>query len=60
MSTNSEYMDYSEEEEMVERVGERWRGLVQAVLRIRRERAGRAPRNLEQRTQSGQDQCYRR
>ena len=39
----------AEEEEMVRRVGGRGRGLVQAVLRIRRERAGRAPQNLEQR-----------
>ena len=35
---------------MVERVGGRGRGLVQRVLRIRRERAGRAPQNLQQRT----------
>ena len=34
------------EEEMVRRVGGRGRGLVQAVLRLRRERAGRAPQNL--------------
>ena len=49
MSTNREYVDDSEEEEVVERVGGRGRGLVQAVLRIRRERAVRAPQNLEQR-----------
>ena len=41
-------MNDSEEEEMVRRVGGRGRGLVQAVLRIRRERAGRAPQNLDQ------------
>ena len=43
-----------EEEEMVRRVGGRGRGLVQAVLRLRKERAGRAPQNLNlgQRTQS--------
>ena len=51
MSTNREMQNwYEQEEEMVERVGGRGRGLVQAVLRIRRERAGRAPQNLEQRT----------
>ena len=35
-----------EEEEMARRVGGRGRGLVQAVLRLRRERAGRTPQNL--------------
>ena len=35
-----------EEEEMVRRVGGRGRGLVQAVLQLRRERAGRALQNL--------------
>ena len=50
MSTSREESFYREEEEMVERVGGRGRGLVQAVLRLKRERAGRAPQNLEQRT----------
>ena len=58
MSTNRVYVNDSEEEEMVRRVGGRGRGLVQAVLRIRRERAGRTPQNLEQESQ--QDQCCRR
>ena len=50
MSASTEYVNESEEgEEMVRRVGGRGRGLVQAVLRIRRERAGRALQNLEQR-----------
>ena len=49
MSSNREYVDDSKEAEMVRRVGGRGRGLVQAVLRIRRKRAGRAPQNLEQR-----------
>ena len=35
-----------EEEELVRRVGGRGRDLVQAVLRVRRERAGRTPPNL--------------
>ena len=63
MSSNGEMESfYKEEEEMVERVGGRGRGLVQAVLRMRRERAGRAPQNLEQRTPQtiGQDHSYRR
>ena len=48
-TTEREYMDSSEEEEqMVARVG--GRGLVQALLRVRRERAGRVPQNW-QRTQ---------
>ena len=49
MSTcHSIYSDTNEEEEqMVARVGGRGRSLVQAVLRVRRERAGRAPQNLE-------------
>ena len=49
MSINTEYVNDSKEEEMVRRVGGRGRGLVHAVLRIRRERAGRALQNLEQR-----------
>ena len=49
MSANREYVNESEEEEeMVRRIGGRGRGLVQAVMRLRRERAGRAPQNLEQ------------
>ena len=45
------YRDSSkDEEQMVARVGGRGRGLVQAVLRVRWERAGRAPQNW-QRTQ---------
>ena len=40
-TTEREYMDSSkEEEQMVARVGGRGRGLVQALLRVRRERAG--------------------
>ena len=51
MSTSREYINESEEEEeMVRGVGGRGRGLVQVILRIRRERAGRAPQNLGQRT----------
>ena len=51
MSTNRCMENWFEEkEEMVRRVGGRGRGLVQAVLRMRRERAGRAPQNLGQRT----------
>ena len=48
MSTRNS-MDYSEEEEqMVARVGGRGRSLVQALIRVRRERAGRAPQNLQE------------
>ena len=48
MSTR-EMTSFSEEEEhLVERI--RGRGLVQAVLQVGRERAGRAPQNLQQRT----------
>ena len=37
-------MDYNkEEEQMVARVGGRGRSLVQTLIRVRRERAGRAP-----------------
>ena len=44
----SEYVNVREEEEqMVARVGGRGRGLVQAVLRIREERAGRIPQNYQ-------------
>ena len=50
MSVNREMQNWYEEKEMVERVGGRRRGLVQAVLRIRRERTGRASQNLEQKT----------
>ena len=35
-----------EEEEMVRRAGGRGGGLVQVVLKLRRERAGRTPQNL--------------
>ena len=48
MSTSREESFYREEEEMVRRVEGRGRGLVQAVLRLRRERAGRDPQNLGQ------------
>ena len=52
---------YEEEEQMVARVGGRGRGLIQAVLRIRRDQTGRAPQNLQQRPQAiGQDQSHRR
>ena len=48
MSAAREMASFCEEEEqMVERVGGRGRGLVQALLRIRRERAWRAPQNLQ-------------
>ena len=48
MSTNRESVRESEEEEeMVGRVGGRGRSLVQTLIRIRRERAGRAPQNLQ-------------
>ena len=49
MSTRECTSESEEEEEMVRRAGGRGRSLVQAVLRIRRERGGRAPQNLEQR-----------
>ena len=52
MSANRVYVSDTKEEEMVRRVGGRGRGLVQAVLRIRRETAGRAPQNLEPRTRA--------
>ena len=43
-----EYINASkEEEQMVVRVGGKGRGLVQAVLRVRGERAGRAPQNWQ-------------
>ena len=49
MSATREYMDYSEEEEqMVARVGGKGRHLVQALMRVRRERAGRAPQNSQE------------
>ena len=42
-----DYIDASkEEEQMVVRVGGRGRSVVQALLRVRRERAGRAPQHL--------------
>ena len=48
ISANREYVNESdEEEEMVRRVGGRERSLVQALIRIRRERSGRAPQNLQ-------------
>ena len=44
-----EYIDSSEEEEqMVVRVGGRGRSLGQALMRVRRKRAGRAPQNLQE------------
>ena len=43
MFANRQYVSESEEEEeMVRRVGGKGRSLVQALIRIRRERAGRA------------------
>ena len=49
MSTTRESQTEREEEEgMVRRVGGRGRSLVQAVMRLRRGRAGRAPQNLDQ------------
>ena len=49
MSTNRESQtEREEEEEMVRRVGGRGRSFVQAVMRLRRGRAGRAPQNLDQ------------
>ena len=56
MSINRD-MEYwvEEEEEMVRRLGGRGRGLVQALLRVRRERAGRTPQNC----QIGQDNRMR-
>ena len=47
LSANRENVNDSEEEEMVRRVGGRGRSLVQALIRVRRERAGRAPQNLQ-------------
>ena len=44
----SEYVNMSkEEEQMAARVGGRGRGLVQALLRVRRERARRTPQNCQ-------------
>ena len=44
MSANRDMEDwFEEEEEMVRREGGRGRRLVQAVFRMRRERAGRTP-----------------
>ena len=62
MSTDSEcHRESEEEEEMVRRVGGRGRSLVQALIRIRRERAGRAPQNLQvtrdNRTRTKQEVC---
>ena len=48
MSTREQAGDHDgrqEEEELVRRVGGRGRSLIQAVLRVRRERAGRTPSN---------------
>ena len=52
MSARKCISESEEEEEMVRRVGGRGRGVVQAVLKMRRERAGRASQNfnLGQRT----------
>ena len=46
MSASEQANDHDgreEEEELVRRVGGRGRSLIQAVLRVRRERAGRTP-----------------
>ena len=48
MSTRECISGSEEEEEMVRRVGGRGRSLVQAVLGIRREGAGRTPQNLQE------------
>ena len=49
MSANREsQIERDEEEEMVRRVGGRGRSVIQAVIRLRRGRAGRAPQNLDQ------------
>ena len=48
MSASEQANDHDgreEEEELVRRVGGRGRSLIQAVLRMRRERAGRTPPN---------------
>ena len=45
MSTGEMASFNEEEEQIVERIG--GRGLVQVLLRVRRERAGRAPQNLQ-------------
>ena len=47
MSTRNNMDDNKEEEQMVARVEGRGRSLVQALIRVRRERAGRAPQNLQ-------------
>ena len=47
MSTGEMTSCSEEEEQMVERIRGRGRGLVQALLRVRRQRAGRAPQNLQ-------------
>ena len=41
-------IERDEEEEMVRTVGGRGRSLIQAVIRLRRGRTGRAPQNLDQ------------
>ena len=46
LTENEQISGREEEEELVRRVGGRGRSLVQAVLRVRRERAGRTPPNL--------------
>ena len=50
MSARDSIDSSKDEEQMVTRVGGRGRSVVQALLKVRRERAGRAPQNL-QRTQ---------
>ena len=47
MSTRDNMNCNKEEEQMVARVGGRGRGLVLALIRVRRERAGRASQNLQ-------------
>ena len=47
MSTRNNMDEKEEEEQMEERAGGRGRSLVQALIRVRRERAGRAPQNFE-------------
>ena len=47
MSTNRENVNDSEEEEMVRRLGGRGRSLVEAFIRVRREKGGRAPQHLQ-------------
>ena len=48
MFTRDSIDSSKEEEQMVTRVGGRGRSLLQALIRARRERAGRAPQNLQE------------